>query len=80
MRFYSFHFILPFIIAAFRVVHLLFLHERGSNNPLGVSSNDMLIRFHPFYTSKDLVGFLGLFFILILLVCYYPELLGNVNN
>lgn len=80
VRFYSFHFILPFIIAAFRVVHLLFLHETGSNNPLGVSSNRILIRFHPFYTSKDLVGFLWLVLILLWLVCFYPELLGNVNN
>lgn len=55
-RFYSLHFILPFVIAAFRVVHLLFLHETGSNNPLGVSSDAILIRFHPFYTLKDLVG------------------------
>lgn len=80
VRFYSFHFILPFVIAALRVVHLLFLHETGSNNPLGVSRNRMLIRFHPFYTSKDLVGFLWLVLVLLWLVCFYPELLGNVNN
>nr|YP_010534925.1 cytochrome b [Modiolus modulaides]UYA96808.1 cytochrome b [Modiolus modulaides] len=79
-RFYSLHFLLPLLISAVTIVHLMFLHETGSNNPLGVSADAMLVRFHPFYTIKDLVGIFSLSGLLFLLVCYYPELLGNVNN
>nr|CAE48154.1 cytochrome b [Saccostomus sp. 13830] len=53
-RFFAFHFILPFIIAALAAVHLLFLHEKGSNNPTGLNSNADKIPFHPYYTIKDL--------------------------
>jgi ubiquinol-cytochrome c reductase cytochrome b subunit len=45
------------VIAALSIVHILFLHETGSNNPLGVSSNNDTIKFHPYFTIKDLVGF-----------------------
>nr|WIW40798.1 cytochrome b [Bathymodiolus septemdierum] len=80
VRFYSFHFILPFVMIVFSVVHLFYLHEEGANNPLGVSADSLLVRFHPFYTYKDVVGFFILFFGLLLLVCFWPDLLGNVNN
>lgn len=80
VRFYSFHFLLPFVIIVFRVLHLFYLHEEGANNPLGVRADSLLVRFHPFYTYKDVVGFFILFFGLLLLVCFWPDLLGNVNN
>lgn len=57
VRFYALHFLLPMVIAALSIVHILFLHETGSNNPLGVSSNNDTIKFHPYFTVKDLVGF-----------------------
>nr|YP_009407592.1 cytochrome b [Modiolus philippinarum]ASB29976.1 cytochrome b [Modiolus philippinarum] len=79
-RFYSLHFLLPFIMAFFSVIHLVFLHETGSNNPLGVSGDALLIPFHPYYTIKDCVGLVFISFILMLLVCYFPEVLGNSNN
>nr|BAJ05951.1 cytochrome b [Lepus brachyurus] len=79
-RFFAFHFILPFIIAALVMIHLLFLHETGSNNPSGIPSDSDKIPFHPYYTIKDLLGFLSLILLLLLLVLFSPDLLGDPNN
>nr|QCU82555.1 cytochrome b [Myotragus balearicus] len=79
-RFFAFHFILPFIIAALAMVHLLFLHETGSNNPTGIPSNADKIPFHPYYTIKDILGMMLLIFILMLLVLFAPDLLGDPDN
>lgn len=57
-RFFTFHFILPFIVLAITIIHLLFLHQTGSNNPLGINSNIDKIAFHPYFTFKDIVGFI----------------------
>nr|BAX01479.1 cytochrome b [Lepus brachyurus] len=79
-RFFAFHFILPFIIAALVMIHLLFLHETGSNNPSGIPSDSDKIPFHPYYTIKDLLGFLSLILLLLLLVLFSPDLLGDPDN
>nr|AIW80779.1 cytochrome b [Cheirogaleus crossleyi] len=79
-RFFAFHFILPFIITALVMVHLLFLHETGSNNPLGTSSDSDKIPFHPYYTIKDLLGLLFLLILLMILVLFSPDLLGDPDN
>nr|ABN15048.1 cytochrome b [Fukomys sp. PAVD-2007] len=79
-RFFAFHFILPFIITALAVVHLLFLHETGSNNPSGIDSDSDKIPFHPYYTIKDFMGFLLVFVILLILVLFSPDLLGDPDN
>nr|AII98183.1 cytochrome b [Indri indri] len=79
-RFFAFHFILPFIITAFVMIHLLFLHETGSNNPLGIPSNSDKIPFHPYYTIKDLVGLILLILPLMTLVFFSPDLLGDPDN
>nr|UPQ63846.1 cytochrome b [Pygeretmus pumilio]UPQ63850.1 cytochrome b [Pygeretmus pumilio] len=79
-RFFAFHFILPFIVAALAIVHLLFLHETGSNNPIGLNSDADKIPFHPYYTIKDALGFLFLILILLLLVLFSPDLLGDPDN
>nr|YP_010287544.1 cytochrome b [Endotricha olivacealis]UKT61875.1 cytochrome b [Endotricha olivacealis] len=79
-RFYSFHFLLPFIILMMTMIHLLFLHMTGSNNPLGINSNLDKIPFHPFFTFKDLIGFIIMLFILIMLTLYNPYLLGDPDN
>nr|YP_009479385.1 cytochrome b [Endotricha consocia]AVV61651.1 cytochrome b [Endotricha consocia] len=79
-RFYSFHFILPFIILMMTMIHLLFLHMTGSNNPLGINSNLDKIPFHPFFTFKDLIGFIIMLFILIMLTLSNPYLLGDPDN
>nr|QPI34810.1 cytochrome b [Ochotona hyperborea] len=79
-RFFAFHFILPFIIAALVMVHLLFLHETGSNNPTGIISDADKIPFHPYYTVKDALGFLLLTTLLLTLVLFSPDLLGDPDN
>nr|AKC99171.1 cytochrome b [Mus musculus helgolandicus] len=79
-RFFAFHFILPFIIAALAIVHLLFLHETGSNNPTGLNSDADKIPFHPYYTIKDILGILIMFLILMTLVLFFPDMLGDPDN
>nr|AIE42848.1 cytochrome b [Epiplatys duboisi] len=79
-RFFAFHFIIPFIIAAMVFTHLLFLHEKGSNNPLGVNSNTDKISFHPYYSYKDALGFVIFLLTLISLSLFLPNLLGDPEN
>nr|AUW54117.1 cytochrome b [Sicista kluchorica]AUW54118.1 cytochrome b [Sicista kluchorica] len=79
-RFFAFHFILPFIITALAMIHLIFLHETGSNNPTGLNSDADKIPFHPYYTTKDFLGFLFMFSILLALVLFSPDLLGDPDN
>nr|YP_010577806.1 cytochrome b [Samia wangi]UZP15013.1 cytochrome b [Samia wangi] len=79
-RFYTFHFLLPFIILMLTMIHLLFLHQTGSNNPLGINSNMDKIPFHPYFTYKDLIGFLILMMFLLMLTLSNPYLLGDPDN
>nr|YP_010429164.1 cytochrome b [Mastomys angolensis]USQ66580.1 cytochrome b [Mastomys angolensis] len=79
-RFFAFHFILPFIITALAIVHLLFLHETGSNNPTGLDSDSDKIPFHPYYTIKDLLGIIMMIVLLMSLVLFFPDLLGDPDN
>nr|ALJ53388.1 cytochrome b [Arctocebus calabarensis] len=79
-RFFAFHFILPFIITALVMVHLLFLHKTGSNNPSGITSEADKIPFHPYYTIKDLLGVILLLLMLSTLVLFTPDLLGDPDN
>merc|ERR1711923_222759 len=68
-RFFTLHFLLPFLLAALRAVHLLFLHQRGSSDPLGVSRNLDKSPFHPYFSVKDLFGFV-VFFLLMRVICF----------
>nr|YP_009185903.1 cytochrome b [Olophrum piceum]ALO70793.1 cytochrome b [Olophrum piceum] len=79
-RFFTFHFLLPFIVSAMVMIHLLFLHQTGSNNPLGVNSNIDKMPFHPYFSFKDLFGFITLLMLLILLTLINPYLLGDPDN
>nr|WEY26917.1 cytochrome b [Pseudorca crassidens]WEY27281.1 cytochrome b [Pseudorca crassidens]WEY27294.1 cytochrome b [Pseudorca crassidens]WEY27307.1 cytochrome b [Pseudorca crassidens] len=79
-RFFTLHFILPFIIMALTATHLLFLHETGSNNPTGIPSNMDMIPFHPYYTIKDILGALLLILTLLTLTLFTPDLLGDPDN
>nr|QNE85555.1 cytochrome b [Suillia flava] len=79
-RFFTFHFILPFIVLAMTMIHLLFLHQTGSNNPLGLNSNVDKIPFHPYFSFKDIVGFIIMLMGLILLTLISPNLLGDPDN
>jgi len=79
-RFFRFHFLVPFIVAFIAVLHLLFLHQTGSNNPLGLRVNKNKIPFHPYFSFKDLAGFLLGIFFLGTLVITNPWLLGDPEN
>jgi len=79
-RFYAIHYLLPFIIAAFSIAHLIALHDAGASNPLGISSNKKLINFNPYYTYKDILGFLIFLFLIIVMVFFYPNFLGHSDN
>nr|ANC85395.1 cytochrome b [Alexandromys limnophilus] len=79
-RFFAFHFILPFIIVALVLVHLLFLHETGSNNPTGLNSDTDKIPFHPYYTIKDFLGILILLMAFMILALFFPDILGDPDN
>ena len=79
-RFYSLHFLLPFIIAGLSLVHLALLHKDGSNNPLGIDSAVDKVPFYPYFVLKDLFA-LSLYFLMFgTLVYFYPNLLGHPDN
>nr|ACL14771.1 cytochrome b [Alfaro cultratus] len=79
-RFFTFHFLLPFVVAATTLVHLIFLHETGSNNPTGLNSNADKISFHPYFSYKDLLGFAFLLIALTAIALFSPNLLGDPDN
>ena len=81
-RFYSLHYLLPFVIVGVVVLHIWALHVHGSNNPLGIdrSSEKDSIPFHPYYTIKDLFG-LGVFLIFFMAIVFFaPNALGEAEN
>uniref|UniRef100_B2KPW3 Cytochrome b n=1 Tax=Codoma ornata TaxID=232984 RepID=B2KPW3_9TELE len=79
-RFFAFHFLFPFVIAGATVLHLLFLHETGSNNPAGLNSDADKISFHPYFSYKDLLGFVLMLLALASLTLFSPTLLGDPEN
>nr|YP_010036173.1 cytochrome b [Oberea diversipes]QQW46701.1 Cob [Oberea diversipes] len=79
-RFFSLHFLLPFMITALVMIHLLFLHQTGSNNPLGTNSNMDKLPFHPYFSLKDLLGFLIMLMFLMILTLKNPYLLSDPDN
>lgn len=79
-RFFSLHYLLPFVLAALAAMHLLALHEHGSSNPLGVSGNTDRLPFHPYFTFKDLVTIFVFLLALSVFVFYMPNALGHSDN
>nr|ADD80224.1 cytochrome b [Tangara gyrola] len=79
-RFFALHFLLPFVIAGLTLVHLTLLHETGSNNPTGVPSDCDKIPFHPYYTIKDILGFVLMLSLLVSLALFSPNFLGDPEN
>nr|APX40965.1 cytochrome b [Cryptocephalus ramburii] len=79
-RFFAFHFMLPFIVAALVMIHLLFLHQTGSNNPMGTTFNIDKIPFHPFFTFKDILGIMITISLLLMLNLTNPYILGDPDN
>nr|AZL93514.1 cytochrome b [Torymus sp. ZJUH_2016035] len=79
-RFYSLHFILPFIVLFMVIIHLTLLHETGSSNPMGLNSNFFKIPFNPYYSIKDSLGFIIMFMMLINICLLNPYALGDPEN
>jgi len=79
-RFFSLHFLLPFVIAALVIIHLALLHRDGSNNPLGISSSTDKISFYPYFYVKDLFSFMVFLFFFSLILFYIPNTLGHPDN
>ncbi len=79
-RFFALHFLIPFLILGLTILHILFLHQTGSNNPLGLNSNSDKIPFHVYYSIKDLIGFLILIVTLFAIAIFTPNLLGDPEN
>nr|WRW53951.1 cytochrome b [Homoderus mellyi] len=79
-RFFALHFLLPFIVSALVMIHLLFLHQTGSSNPLGTNSNIDKIPFHPYFSYKDIFGYMITTSFLTLLILMSPNLLGDPEN
>jgi len=79
-RFFSLHYLLPFLLAALAVAHLIALHVHGSNNPNGVTSHGDRVAMHPYFTFKDLITIFAFFLILSFIIFFYPNLLGHSDN
>lgn len=79
-RFFSLHYLMPFVLAGLAVVHIIALHTTGSNNPLGVDGNIDKIPFHPYFTIKDVFGFTLFAIGYVYLIYFEPNLLGHPDN
>jgi len=79
-RFFSLHYLLPFLITLFVVIHLIFLHDTGSKNPLGLKSAGDKVPFHPYFTIKDVFGFSFVLFIFLFVVVAFPDYFGDPEN
>ncbi len=79
-RFFSLHYFVPFIIAAVAFLHLILLHQPGSNNPLGVSSVYSRVPFYPYFYVKDLFGFFIFVLVFSMFVVYAPNYMGHPDN
>ena len=79
-RFFSLHYLLPFLIVGLVIVHLSLLHTTGSNNPLGINKNIDTVSFYPYFYVKDLFSFLALVAFFSFFVFFYPNTLGHADN
>jgi len=79
-RFYVLHIYLPFVLGGLALVHMIYLHDTGSNNPLGVDDGGDLVSFHPYYSHKDFVGILIIVGSLLLVVLFAPDMFGSPEN
>lgn len=79
-RFFAIHFVLPFIIAAVAIIHIIFLHQTGSNNPLGINPDRDRIPFHSYYSIKDMIGYTIALSAFIIITLFIPDLLTDPEN
>nr|AOR07142.1 cytochrome b [Mesenchytraeus cf. pedatus SL-2017] len=79
-RFFAFHFILPFIVAVVVILHILFLHQTGSNNPLGIECNSDRVPFHMYYSVKDILGYIIALSLFMIIILFTPNLMTDPEN
>lgn len=79
-RFFSLHYLFPFLLLGLILVHLVFLHTNGSNSPIGLNSNSDKVPFHVYFTTKDFYGFILIGILLSVLIFYSPNVLGDPEN
>jgi len=79
-RFFSLHYLLPFVITGLVIVHLSLLHTAGSNNPLGINKNIDTVSFYPYFYVKDLLAFFILVAFFSFFVFFLPNTLGHADN
>nr|YP_010192467.1 cytochrome b [Dipterophagus daci]QZO77423.1 cytochrome b [Dipterophagus daci] len=80
MRFFNFHYMLPFIIIILMITHIAMLHNSSSNNPLGLKQNNDMIYFNHYFSWKDYLGILLMFMMLMFINFMFPYLLMNKEN
>lgn len=79
-RFFAFHFLLPFVLIALSGIHIIFLHQTGSNNPLGLNCDSDRITFHPYYSIKDAIGYVIVLLMFIIFLILTPNLFADPEN
>nr|AOR07141.1 cytochrome b [Enchytraeus cf. crypticus SL-2017] len=79
-RFFAIHFVLPFILAAVAIIHMMFLHQTGSNNPIGINPDSDRIPFHSYYSIKDALGYTVALSLFMLITLFAPDLLTDPEN
>jgi quinol-cytochrome oxidoreductase complex cytochrome b subunit len=79
-RFFSLHYLLPFLIAGAVILHIVALHAEGSNNPLGIKSYGDKIPFYPYFVVKDTFGLMVFFCFFGFFVFFAPNVLGHPDN
>lgn len=79
-RFFSLHYLLPFLITGLVIVHIAAVHQDGSNNPLGISSHSDKISFFPYFFIKDTLGLVAMMLLFSFFVYYAPNTLGHTDN
>nr|AHF21598.1 cytochrome b [Allothyrus sp. LamingtonNP-QMS95173] len=79
-RFFTLHFLLPFILIMMMIIHIIFIHETGSSNPMGTSLNLDKISFHPYFSFKDLFGFSMIMLIFLTIILIFPLKSSDPEN
>nr|AAO66225.1 cytochrome b [Micropisthodon ochraceus] len=79
-RFFALHFILPFIIISMSLIHIMLLHNKGSNNPLGTNSDTDKIPFHPYHSYKDMFMMTSMITLLFIIMTFTPNMFNDPEN
>jgi quinol-cytochrome oxidoreductase complex cytochrome b subunit len=80
VRFFSLHYLLPFLLVGLVLLHFLLLHQNGSYNPLGILKTGDKITFYPYFYVKDYFGFVVFCVLVFFIIGYYPDVLGHSDN